>query len=60
MNDIPTFQHFVQNTLGIGQVRVRTEIYNFVNTFAALLAVTDDEIDEFVRQGNQNQGDYDA
>ena len=49
MNDIPTFEHFVQNTLGVGQVRVRTEIYNFVNTFSALLAVTDEEIDEFVK-----------
>ena len=49
MNDIPTFQHLISNTLGVGTPRVRNEIYGFVDTYNSLLAVSDNEIDEFVK-----------
>ena len=49
MNDIPTFQHLINNTLGVNTPCVQNEIYGFVNTFTSLLAISDNEIDDFVK-----------
>ena len=49
MNNQVVFQDFIQTTLNITTARVRTTIYDFVNTFQALLSVTESDIDSFVK-----------
>ena len=49
MDNQQAFQHFIQTTLNVNVVRVRDTIYDFVDTFGALLSVTDNDIDSFVK-----------
>ena len=52
MNDPNIFNALIQTTLGVAQVRVRQAIYEFVNTYSALLTVADDDIDNFVKMAH--------
>ena len=50
MDDENLFELFVQNTLSIISRRVRDEITSFVASFRDLLATSDDDIDNFVKE----------
>ena len=49
MDDEQIFNGLFQTTLGVATARVREAINEFVNTKSALLTVTDDDIDNFVK-----------
>ena len=49
MNGPLLFENFVTNIANIGTIRARNELYTFADTFAALLATTDQEISDFVK-----------
>ena len=50
MDDNNIFQEFVNNVLEVATTRVCNEIIGFANNFSAFLAVTDQEIDLFVKE----------
>ena len=52
MDDPNVFNQFLQNRAGVTVARYRHEVQTFIPTFDALLTVSDDEIDEFVKHNN--------
>ena len=49
MNDLPFFEHFLFTQCGLTVNRERNETVVFLNSFTALLATSDVEIDDFVK-----------
>ena len=49
MEDPQIFNGLIHTTLGVTTARVRETIYEFVNTYSALLTVTEEDIDNFVK-----------
>ena len=49
MNDLPVFENFLSTQCGLTTNRARDETVRFVNSFTALIATSDAEIDDFVK-----------
>ena len=49
MDDPQLFNGLIETTLGVTTAWTREALYDFVNTYSALLPVTDKDIDNFVK-----------
>ena len=49
MDDLPTFDDFISTKCGLTVNLARYETFIYVNSFNALLATSDAEIDDFVK-----------